>query len=343
MKKQLALITALVLVLSACAEKPRNDGETEPEEIIESTETAATSEDIAEKGTVWEGEGFSIKLKDGWKVVGDYAELGDKAEFRIDIMPYSDFPEKIYDGNDDKEALKAFREYLKEGFSDIDDYKQESFTIDGRDGIKLYYSDGYDVYILYFTVADSNLYYFGFSVSEDYGKDYADLDEMAKTFKAKKIPDGYMSAYVTAASVAILNSEASNLRNCINAWLAEKDGKGFSVDREAYFDFIIRVDEYGVFETYTSVEDCFKSEAPQNADADLQNKLQEAFPNMRSMIINVMYRLGCADGILLYSWGDYVDAYWDWDKSEWICEDAKTDGVTADGLIFGTWPAHRVE
>jgi len=294
------------------------------------------------KGEVWEKDYFSIKLKDGWKPDGDYCNAvygGGKAELAVDYIAYEELGIDIPENPSQDDALKAVTAYFeKQTDANI---TKKPFILSGKNGVKFEYDDADTAYV---TAANGYFYAIVFTVYddiEDIGIGQSDLDAMARTFKIKPVSEEKISE----AKKNSMNAIAKSISNEINGWLVKWDGKGYTVNRnEDARTYIIESDESGAFSAGIELDELFQNLLKSDKETigkDLTDTLNDRFPNLKLTRVTAIIRDGGVDGILCCSANENADVYWDGENLRWVSDNAKADGVTADGIMFGTYPPHK--
>jgi len=152
--------------------------------------------------------------------------------------------------------------------------------------------------------------------------------------------------YTRISRVASLNSTAAELKKEITAWFTELYGKGYPISlNNADVEFSIDVPSKGVFTVNAAqIVQCFPGgNAPYPGyDSDLNNWLAEKFHEMVPCHIDAVFNEGTVVGVL-YS-GDATlrtaPNGVTWNAGYWVAPGARRDGLAANGVIFGSYPAH---
>jgi len=148
---------------------------------------------------------------------------------------------------------------------------------------------------------------------------------------------GYMS-------VTDMNKLARDIRYCVAGWVTEMDEKGFCLNRSFSGEIIVDADGNGVFSVITdsfSINGLFLIPYLPTGE-QLNDRLSADFQDLKPSRIVANFKNGLLVCLLYYPEGKEPDVNWDYYSYKWISPDAQADGVDKNGVVFGTWPAHRV-
>jgi len=314
-RRVFAAAAVIAVILSGCAEKPRNADETE-----ETTETSEKTEELFDK--LWETETFSIMLKDGWVIeTFDKATLGGEAELYVEVASLNGF---FPDEPNDEELTELT-------YDDMKDFQEkaygrtleanEPFALGGADGFKLRFCGDGAVYTFYVTVFNGYRYIVVFT---DYTGSGGSFDEMVKTFKIKNprpIDDERVDA-------ELMKNKAHEMLYVINNWFGDMDAK--SVGEALFTVAAIEQDGFNV----SFVDECFVT-TPDNVNSALSDYLSEMLHDrMSGLAFRVIYKDGKAVEAVCYSAESEFEIYYDFENEVWVAD---------DGVEYGLWSENRVE
>jgi len=166
-------------------------------------------------------------------------------------------------------------------------------------------------------------------------RDASDTDDIKDMIKS-------LQEDIWGEEVSEMNATAEAMRDEIQAYLTELNALGYTLNRDISVQFNISAFEKGEIWVSSAIINCLDP-FPIGMDVQLSERLNDKFPEIEDLNMTVVYGDGSIIGLQLVPIKAYGYIDWDSEKSVWICEDAKSSGVTSDGLVFGTYPPHRVD
>jgi len=149
-----------------------------------------------------------------------------------------------------------------------------------------------------------------------------------------------MLDYSRSSRVASMNTTASHFNREITIWFTEMNGDGYTIRADATVDFTVTVATPGVYTvTEADMNACFAGRTPPSGySSDFISYLSENLPDIRVSKIKVVLTNGAVAGIL-YTVAPTNTVVWNgW---EWESTGTRKDGVSSDGVVFGSYPPHH--